>query len=99
MAQAGDARASGGRDGRKSGGKDASAKPQGPLHATRTVVYRKPGVVVAKVGQLEKAAFRLHDIAYLVEFEGCQPLRFERMKEALERAVEPAPEPMVTVAA
>jgi len=56
------------------------------------LVDRREGVRVLKVSRVERASHRVVGVLYRVEFEGCEPIEFDRLGAARDRAREPAPE-------
>jgi hypothetical protein len=56
------------------------------------VVDRHAGVRVLKVSTIEQTSLRVIRIVYRVEFEGCEPIEYDRLGAARERSAEPPPE-------
>ena len=77
------------RDGR---GEPHGARAVGPVDEVTVVVDRREGVRVLKVSRVERASHRIVGVLYRVEFEGCEPIEFDRLGAARDRAKAPPPE-------
>ena len=77
------------RDGR---GEPHGALAVGSVDEVTVVVDRREGVRVLKVSRVERAFHRVVGVLYRVEFEDCEPIDFDRLGAARDRAREPAPE-------
>ena len=77
------------RDGR---GEAHGPRAVGSVDEVAVLVDRREGVRVLKVSRVERASHRVVGVLYRVEFEGCEPIEFDRLGAARDRAREPAPE-------
>lgn len=89
----------GGRDrrggphrGERRGGGAPVERPVGPTDEAAVLVDRREGVRVVKVSTVERASRRVVRVVYRVEFAGHDPIGFDRLGAARERAAGPPPE-------
>ena len=89
----------GGRDrrggphrGERRGGGAPVERPVGPTDEAAVLVDRREGVRVVKVSTVERASRRVVRVVYRVEFVGHDPIGFDRLGAARERAAGPPPE-------
>ena len=64
----------------------------GRIDEVAVVVDRREGVRVLKISRVEHASHRVVGVVYRVEFEGREPIDFDRLGAARDRAKEPPPE-------
>ncbi len=88
----------GGRDrrggphrGERRGGGAPVERPVGPTDEAAVLVDRREGVRVVKVSTVERASRRVVRVVYRVEFVGHDPIGFDRLGAARERAAGPPP--------
>jgi hypothetical protein len=67
-------------------------RPVGPTDEAAVLVDRREGVRVVKVSTAERASRRVVRVVYRVEFEGHEPIEFDRLGAARERTAGPPPE-------
>jgi len=77
-------------DGRR--GEPSGGRATGRIDEVAVVVDRREGVRVLKVSRVEHASHRVVGVVYRVEFEGREPIDFDRLGAARDRAKEPPPE-------
>ena len=78
------------RDGRP--GEPSSGRTTGRVEELAVVVDRRERVRVLKISRVEHASHRVIGVVYRVEFEGREPIDFDRLGAARDRAKEPPPE-------
>ena len=77
---------------REARGEPSGGRATGRIDEVAVVVDRREGVRVLKISRVEHASYRVVGVVYRVEFEGREPIDFDRLGAALDRAKEPPPE-------
>jgi hypothetical protein len=77
---------------REARGEPSGGRATGRIDEVAVVVDRREGVRVLKVSRVEHASHRVVGVVYRVEFEGREPIDFDRLGAARDRAKEPPPE-------
>jgi hypothetical protein len=77
---------------REARGEPSGGRATGRIDEVAVVVDRREGVRVLKISRVEHASHRVVGVVYRVEFEGREPIDFDRLGAARDRAKEPPPE-------
>jgi hypothetical protein len=85
-------RQGGPRHGERRGGRAAIERSIGDAYEVAVLVDRREAVRIVKVSTIERTSQRVIRVVYRVEFDGCEPIEFDRLGGARARSADPAPE-------